>query len=157
METQRDQLIGLLRSRNFELQRFAYAVTHDVKAPLRAISSLASWIAEDLGASATPEIAASLAAMQTRTTELAVLVEGMLRDAVAGHAARQPAAGIAARVHETVRRVAPELDARARLDDLPALVASVAALVETHGASVAVEETPAGGATVSFRWPPPGR
>ena len=38
-----------LESINRELNDFAYIVSHDLKAPLRSISSLASWVAEDYG------------------------------------------------------------------------------------------------------------
>ena len=36
---------------NRELDQFAYIVSHDLKAPLRAISSLVTWIEEDSGES----------------------------------------------------------------------------------------------------------
>ena len=32
-----------------ELEQFVYSVSHDVKAPLRAITNLTSWIEEEVG------------------------------------------------------------------------------------------------------------
>ncbi len=49
LETQQKQkeLVNKLSNANQELQEFAYIVSHDLKAPLRAIASLAQWLAED--------------------------------------------------------------------------------------------------------------
>ena len=39
----------LIKKRNQELDSFTYIVSHDLKAPLRAINNLSEWIEEDLG------------------------------------------------------------------------------------------------------------
>jgi two-component system sensor kinase FixL len=49
-ESKREQLLQRLEKANNELRNFAYIVSHDLKAPLRAIGSLAHWIQEDYAA-----------------------------------------------------------------------------------------------------------
>lgn len=46
-EEKRETLLKKLEAVNRELNDFAYIVSHDLKAPLRAISSLAAWLNED--------------------------------------------------------------------------------------------------------------
>jgi signal transduction histidine kinase len=46
-EIKRERLVGELASVNRELDDFASIVSHDLKAPLRAIGSLAHWLASD--------------------------------------------------------------------------------------------------------------
>ena len=46
-QEQEQQRLELLRS-NADLEEFAYVASHDLKAPLRAISHLAQWISEDI-------------------------------------------------------------------------------------------------------------
>jgi len=48
-EAQLQVLLANLERANRELEDFAYIVSHDLKAPLRGMSSLASWLAEDYG------------------------------------------------------------------------------------------------------------
>lgn len=64
--------------KNKELEQFAYITSHDLKAPLRGISSLASFIQEDLEAGETEDVHQHIATMQNRVERLENLINGIL-------------------------------------------------------------------------------
>ncbi|MCK5945080.1 MAG: hypothetical protein KAI24_24035, partial [Planctomycetes bacterium] len=70
--------VAKLKRTNLELDRFAYAASHDLKAPLRAIGSLASFIAEDLGDDLPEQTVRHLNEMQDRTQRLQDLLSDLL-------------------------------------------------------------------------------
>jgi len=84
-QARKQQRTELERS-NADLEEFAYAVSHDLKAPLRGIAHLAQWIGEDVGAAASPETAENIKLLQGRVTRLQMLLDGMLAYARAGRA-----------------------------------------------------------------------
>lgn len=49
LESQKEELLKTLERRNVELEEYAHIVSHDLKSPLRSISSLTSWLKEDYG------------------------------------------------------------------------------------------------------------
>jgi signal transduction histidine kinase len=73
-----------LEKKNKELDQFAYVVSHDLKAPLRAISSLAEWIAEDSAASLTKESKENLIILRGRVSRMENLIHGILAYTKAG-------------------------------------------------------------------------
>ncbi len=64
---------------NRELQEFAYVVSHDLKAPLRAISQLAGWIAEDHKEVLTDDGKEQLDLLLNRVNRMHSLIEGVLQ------------------------------------------------------------------------------
>ncbi len=67
-----------LQERNVELDRFVSIVAHDLKAPLRAISSLSEWIEEDLQEQ-TPGENLQLQLLRQRVKRMDALIDGLLR------------------------------------------------------------------------------
>lgn len=61
-----------------DLEQFAYVASHDLKAPLRGIANLATWLSQDLEDRLTPEIAEQLALMRDRVARMNALIEGLL-------------------------------------------------------------------------------
>lgn len=74
----RESLMEELRKANQELTEFAYIVSHDLKAPLRAISSLAQWIGEDYRAVLDEEGRRKIELLLGRTKRMHNLIEGVL-------------------------------------------------------------------------------
>ncbi|MEM6687642.1 MAG: ATP-binding protein, partial [Bacteroidota bacterium] len=64
--------------KNKELEQFAYITSHDLKTPIRGISSLADFIKEDLEAGETDDIYDHLDKMQGRVKRLESLIDGIL-------------------------------------------------------------------------------
>jgi PAS domain S-box-containing protein len=72
---------------NRELDQFAYIVSHDLKAPLRGISTLTGFIEEDLGQMDVPEeVKQHLVLMRGRTKRLEQLINDILAYSRAGKA-----------------------------------------------------------------------
>jgi len=67
-----------LEHRNQELDQFAYVTSHDLKAPLRAIANLTTWIEEDLGSSLPEENAEQFELLKNRVHRMEGLINGLL-------------------------------------------------------------------------------
>lgn len=60
------------------LEQFAYVTSHDLKAPLRAVSNLAQWIEEDLSDKLDDQSKEQLALLRDRVKKMHDLIEGLL-------------------------------------------------------------------------------
>jgi PAS domain S-box-containing protein len=67
-----------LRSRNQDLDQFAYVASHDLKAPLRAIASLSEWIEEDLAEQIPEENRQQIYLLRSRVYRMEALINGIL-------------------------------------------------------------------------------
>jgi PAS domain S-box-containing protein len=67
-----------LEKANKELDKFAYVVSHDLKAPLRAISNLTAWIEEDIGDRFTEDASDHFKMLKGRVMRMEGLINGIL-------------------------------------------------------------------------------
>ena len=79
----------LLRS-NEELEQFAYVASHDLKAPLRGIENLVSWIEEDLQGTLQGETRQNMDLLRKRVKRLESLLDDLLAYSRAGREALTP-------------------------------------------------------------------
>jgi len=107
-----------LERANLDLDQFAHAASHDLRAPLRAIRSLAEWIGEDLGSEVPAAVGKHLATMKARATRLDRLVTDLLAYARAG---REPVPIERVDTSELVREAIADLAPR---DGLTTVVAA---------------------------------
>ena len=94
MRTRADELARLARAleiSNRELDSFAYAASHDLRAPLRGIANLAQWIEEDLASQGMREDTREmLQLMRVRMHRMESLIEGLLEYSRAGRTRQRP-------------------------------------------------------------------
>jgi PAS domain S-box-containing protein len=77
-EKRQAQLLQDLESANQELNDFAYIVSHDLKAPLRAIGLLADWIATDYASRLGTDGQRQLNLLISRVRRMHMLIDGIL-------------------------------------------------------------------------------
>jgi PAS domain S-box-containing protein len=108
LEEKNAGILKELTDANQELADFAYIVSHDLKAPLRGINSLANWLVEDYSDKLGTEGKQLLDLMIGRTRRLGKLVDGILAYSRAG---RNPASSetidLNLIVHDTIDLLTP--------------------------------------------------
>lgn len=77
-ERRQNELLIKVESINRELNNFAYVVSHDLKAPLRGIASVAAWIESDEGEKISAAGKENLTLLQNRIRRMHNLIEGIL-------------------------------------------------------------------------------
>lgn len=105
-EDQLKILVADLERVNKELEYFAYIVSHDLKAPLRGIISLADWLKEDYGEQLNGDGREYLDKMINRTRRMNNLIDGILQYSHIGRAKIEPKALDS---HELVQQVIEDL------------------------------------------------
>lgn len=122
-EERQAALMHELQSANEELKNFAYVVSHDLKAPLRAIGSLAEWIASDYADKFDDAGREQLRLLVGRARRMDALIDGILQYSRVGlaHEGRTEV-DLDALLHEVIDSLAPPAHIRIEIDTpLPAV------------------------------------
>ena len=109
---------------NRELQDFAYIVSHDLKAPLRAVSQLAYWISEDYAEVLDEDGKENLNLLSGRVKRMDALINGILQYSRVGRAKeKQDKIDLDKTLPSIIETLAPPENIRITLkDELPEIV-----------------------------------
>lgn len=83
-EGERERLLAELSRSNTDLEQFAFVASHDLKAPLRAINHLATWLEEDLKDALTKDSQKHLELLRQRVRRMERFLEDLLLYSRAG-------------------------------------------------------------------------
>lgn len=113
-----------LERSNRDLDQFAYVASHDLKAPLRAISTLSAWLEEDLEGQLNDSAKEQLQLLRSRVHRMDSLIDGVLRYSRAG---RMDTEGECVDVGELLRDLVEMIDPPPGMrivigEDMPVLV-----------------------------------
>jgi light-regulated signal transduction histidine kinase (bacteriophytochrome) len=84
-EKQQTNLLQQIEATNTELKNFAYIVSHDLKAPLRGIQTIADWIQEDYADKLDEDGKEQLGLLSQRVERMKLLIDGVLQYSRVGH------------------------------------------------------------------------
>jgi signal transduction histidine kinase len=113
-----------LEASNKELDAFAYSVSHDLRAPLRAVDGFSRIVLEEYAPSLPPEARHYLEVARSSAVKMGELIDGLLAFSRLGRQQlRKQPVSPAALVHEVLSDLRPELEGRRveiTVGDLPA-------------------------------------
>ncbi len=103
-----------------QFEQFVYIVSHDLKAPLRAIDNLTNWISEDLGGKTEGNISENLQLMKSRVGRMQALLEGILEFSRSGRYSEEPEMIVVKHLaHAVFESLAPPAGFTLEVNDLP--------------------------------------
>ena len=106
--SEKRQLEALVEKNSKHLEQFIYIVSHDLKAPLRAIENLSNWISDDLGNSGNPNTNENLLLLKNRVARMSSMLEGILDYSRCSRLKESP---VEINVHQLVHSVFESIEA----------------------------------------------
>lgn len=114
-----------LQEANAELEAFSYSVSHDLKAPLRAIDGYSAFLEDALAEGRFEEALPFAGEIRANAQRMGRLIEDLLMLARVGRAQlvlhRVELAPLAAEIMERERKLAAERDIRLEMEEIPAV------------------------------------
>ena len=134
-EAQKEKLIRELDTANRELKDFAYIVSHDLKAPLRAIGSISQWIHTDYADKLDEDGKMQLDLLLSRVHRMQNLIEGVLSySRVTRVIEEKEQIDLNKLVKEAIEMVAPPAKFKITTDpDLPTVLFGPTRLLQVFG------------------------
>ena len=112
-EEEREALLRELEAKQAELERFTYAVSHDLKSPLITIRGLLGFVEQDAEAGRTERLRADIGRIATATDRMQLLLDDLLRLSRIGRLENPPdRVAFGEVVREAMAFVQGRLDAR---------------------------------------------
>ncbi|KAF2516721.1 ATP-binding protein [Flavobacterium foetidum] len=151
MSSKLDKNIHELRNRNDELNKFAYVVSHDLKAPIRGIHNVVSWIHEDHEKELSPDLKRYLRIIPQKTRRMEALINGLLDYARLNRKVPSEHIDTNALVHEIADSIVPR-NFKLEIGNLPNLYTEQIKLEQVFAnlISNAVKYTPQEDATIEI-------
>jgi light-regulated signal transduction histidine kinase (bacteriophytochrome) len=110
---EREILLKQIESINKEFQDFVYIISHDLKAPLRAINALTEWIATDYADKFDDDGREQLKMLTTRVNRMQNLLDGVLQYSRIGRVKEDPAP---VDLNQVVREVIKSVNAPSKIN-----------------------------------------
>lgn len=112
------QMVAELSAANDELKNFAYVVSHDLKAPLRAIGTLANWLSTDYADKFDDEGREHMRLLIGRVSRMDKLIDGILQYSRIGRVSEALApVDMGELAHEVLDSLAPPAGIRVTIED----------------------------------------
>jgi two-component system sensor kinase FixL len=117
-EERHARLMQEIASANEELTSFAYVVSHDLKAPLRAIGALADWLSTDYADKFDDEGKEHMRLLISRAHRMGALIDGILQYSRVGRVKEAPAqVNLNQLVRDVIDLLAPPANISVTIDD----------------------------------------
>jgi signal transduction histidine kinase len=112
--------ISELENRNAELDKFAYAVSHDLKAPVRGIHNVINWTEEDLGTELSQQMKKNLEIIRQRAKRMEDLINGLLDYARLREKTNAEIINVKMMIDEIIESIVPR-NFKVEMHDLPVI------------------------------------
>ncbi len=150
-------IVASLERSNLELRDFVYAIAHDLKAPLRAVGTLADWLEIDSSEQLDESGRQRVRTLKGRANRMGALIDGLLEYAEVGTTPQsRQLTDLNALIAEIIRRLSPPANIEVIVQDrLPKIETDkdYATAIFTHLLQNAIQynDKPAGRITISCR------